>query len=486
MELTVAERAEVLERAKRCQAVPPFREWLPASAPPDYVWDWPYQVLIQDALDNLLKGAFDKLMIFVPPRHGKSEMVTVRWPAWLLEKYPYLKIIVGCYGQDLSNRFSLKTRRIVEGRLPMAPDKAKVQEWETAAGGGLRAVGAGAGITGYGGDLILIDDPVKNRATANSKTYREMVWNWYQDDLYTRREPDAMMVLIMTRWHHDDLAGRILASEDGPNWTVISLPALAESEDDPLGRKIGEALCPARYPESALLDLQRAGAARFASLYQQRPSLQEGNIFQREWWQYYNEAPSFLGIIQSWDTAFKKNQDNDFTVCTTWGITRTGYYILAMWKEKVEFPELKRAVAQLAARWHPLAILVEDKASGQSLIQELQRDTDLPVIPIPKNTDTIEMAHIVTPSIEAGKVYLPDLPDQAAWVDDLVEETAAFPSAPHDDIVVSIIQALQYLRGHFVVGEVRTTGIERVTATGAMERFISPVSGTGRRAMATY
>ncbi|MEI7672480.1 MAG: phage terminase large subunit, partial [Deltaproteobacteria bacterium] len=472
---------EILERVKKCQAVPSFREWLPASAPPEYVWNWPYQVLIQDTLAELLDGKFDKVMIFLPPRHGKSEMVTVRWPAWLLEKYPYLRIIVGCYGQELANRFSLKTRRIVEGRLPMAPDKAKVQEWETAVGGGLRAVGAGAGIAGYGGNLILIDDPVKNRATANSKTYREMVWNWYQDDLYTRREPDCMMALIMTRWHQDDLAGRILASEDGPNWNVISLPALAEA-GDPLGRLPGEALCPARYSEKDLLELQRAGAARFNSLYQQRPSLQEGNIFQREWWQYYREEPPFLGVIQSWDTAFKKNQENDFTVCTTWGITRTGYYILGMWKEKVEFPELKRKVVQLAQRWSPLAVLIEDKASGQSLIQELQRDTGLPIIAVQKNTDTTELAHIVTPSIEAGKVYLPE---KAAWVDDLIEETAAFPSAPHDDIVVSIIQALQYLRGRFATGEMKSSGTERVSAAGVMDRYTGNESH-GRRAFANY
>jgi predicted phage terminase large subunit-like protein len=326
--------------------------------------------------------------------------------------------------------------------MKLSKDRTAVDDWETEEGGGLRAVGVGAGVTGMGANWIFIDDPVKNREEANSETYREKCWDWYTDDLYTRLEPGGKIVLIMTRWHEDDLAGRILASEDGPNWTVINLPALAE-KDDPLGRKEGEALCPERYDEEALQNIRRVMGASFQALYQQRPSAEEGDIFKREWWQYYKEAPKLKWIIQSWDTAFKKGAENDYSVCHTWGVSDNGFYLLDRWKEKVEFPTLKRTVVSLANKWHPRAILIEDKASGQSLIQELKTNTTLPVLAIPVDSDKVTRAHAVTPSVEAGNCYLPE---DAPWLQDFIDEFATFPNGSHDDEVDATTQFLNYVR----------------------------------------
>ena len=283
----------------------------------------------------------------------------------------------------------------------------QLRDWETEAGGGLRAVGVGGGVTGQGGDLIIIDDPIKSREEANSAAYRERVWTWYTDDLYTRQEPDAAIMLILTRWHEDDLAGRILAGDDAKAWVVVSLPALAEA-NDPLGRTEGEALCPERFDEDDLAQIKLVQGSSFQALYQQRPSALEGAIFKREWWRYYSVPPKFSRIVQSWDTAFKIGHDNDYSVCTTWGETDTGWYLIDRFKRRMEFAALKAMAVTLADQFKPSVVLVEDKASGQSLIQELKRDSRLPILAIKVDSDKVSRAYAVTPAIETGRVFLPE------------------------------------------------------------------------------
>jgi predicted phage terminase large subunit-like protein len=242
-------------------------------------------------------------MIFCPPQHGKSTMTTVRYPVWRLEREPDLRVIVGAYNQTLANRFSRQARKLALERFALDGKRAAVEEWQTAAGGVFRAVGVGSGITGQGGDLILIDDPVKSREEAESQTYRDRVWDWYSQDLYTRQGPNAAIILIMTRWHEDDLAGRILASEDGPNWHVVNLPAVAE-ENDPLNREVGAALCPQRYDEAALAERRMVlGSYAFSALYQGRPIPPGGGMFKREWFDVVGMAPSDAARCRYWDKA---------------------------------------------------------------------------------------------------------------------------------------------------------------------------------------
>lgn len=388
-------------------------------------------------------------MIFEPPRHGKSELSSVRFPAWLLERNPGTRIIVGSYNQQLANTFSRKTRRICEGRITFSKDRTAVEDWETASDGGYKAVGVGSGVTGRGANGLIIDDPVKSREEANSRVYRDRCWDWYKEDLYTRLEPGAWELLEMTRWHHDDLAGRILQSEDGPNWTVVSLPAFAEA-NDPLGRLEGEALCPDRFNREELLAIQQVLGSAFQALYQQRPTAIEGSIFKREWWQYYREAPVFTRIIQSWDTAFKKGKENDPSCCLTWGEAKNGYYLLDRWNQRVEYPELKRTAKQMNSKWNPNACLVEDKASGQSLIQEMKRETRIPIIAINPDADKVARANSVTPLCEAGKVFLPE---DAPWILEFIDQMAIFPNADHDEDADCTSQALSYMaRGGSTTG----------------------------------
>jgi predicted phage terminase large subunit-like protein len=179
------------------------------------------------------------------------------------------------------------------------------------------------------------------------------------------------------------------------------------------------------------------------SLYQQRPAAAEGVIFRREWWRTYRDQPSCSRIVQSWDTGFKSGCDNDFSVCTTWGVNSAGYFLLSLWRGKVEFPELKRRVAWLAAEWKPNVILIEDRASGQSLVQELKNASRYPILPIKVDSDKETRAHAVTPLIEAGKVFLPE---SAPWLATFIDELAVFPNGTNDDIVDSVTQALNYLR----------------------------------------
>lgn len=241
-------------------------------------------------------------MLFIPPRHGKSEMVTIRYPVYRLEQEPELRFIIGAYNQTLASKFSRKARRIAQSRFALNTERKAVEDWETAQGGGIRAVGVGSGITGQGGNCIIIDDPIKNREEANSETYRDKVWDWYTDDLYTRLEPGGSIILIMTRWHEDDLAGRILSSEDSPNWTVINLPAEAEA-DDLLGRELGEALCPERYNLDDLQKIKTVIGNSWYALYQQRPVAPEGEMFKRHWFELVEATPQAGRRVRYWDKA---------------------------------------------------------------------------------------------------------------------------------------------------------------------------------------
>jgi predicted phage terminase large subunit-like protein len=305
----------------------------------------------------------------------------------------------------------------------------------------VRSVGVGAGITGMGGNWILIDDPIKSREEANSDIFRERVWDWYRDDLYTRREPNAKSLLIQTRWHEDDLAGRILNSEDARNWLVINLPALAEP-DDPLGRQEGEALCPARYSREDLLRIKTVLGSSFEALFQGRPTAMEGGIFKRSWWKFYRGAPRMIRVIQVWDTAFKKGKENDYSGGHTWGEAENGYFLLDRFMEKLTYPELKRKVKTWYEKWRPNAVLVEDKASGQSLIQDLQLDSAIPILPMPADNDKEARAHSVTPFPEAGKCFLPE---EEPWTDVFIDQMANFPNAAHDEDVDCFAHGIGFL-----------------------------------------
>ena len=445
-----AKRVAALAEAKRRGIVLPdkvfpiFKNWI-KDASPEMNWSWVHLIFIFDQIQDFLKSDKTGLILTVPPRHGKSEGVTVRLPVYVLEEDQKKRVIVAAYSQTLSDKFSRKTRRIARARIKLSEERTAVDDWETEEGGGYRSAGVGAGVTGMGADLIIIDDPVKNRAEADSPTYRNKVYEWFTDDLSTRLEPGGKMILIMTRWHEDDLAGRILASEEKEDWILVNIPALAE-DNDPLGRKPGQALCPERYDEEALARLKRRLKTSFSALFQQRPQALEGGTFKAAWWKYYNPAalPHFNRIIHSWDTGFKANQKNDYSVGTIWGETQTGFYLLDLFRGQVEYPDLKKMITAMAEKWRPNGVLIEDKASGQSLIQDLRRSTKLPIIGIPANDDKSTRASAISSIVEAGRVYLPET---SPWLADYLIEMGNFPNAPNDDQVDSTSQALNWFNG---------------------------------------
>lgn len=425
--------------------------------------------LIADKLEAVEQGRIRRLMLFLPPRHGKSLLSTQFLPAWYLGLHPDRFVISASYGQDLADDFGRKVRNLIADPLHAAlfpecrlsGDSASMRRFGLTAGGSYYAVGRGGPITGRGAHLLLVDDPLKDADEARSETIRRGLHDWYASVAYTRLQPGAAIVLIQTRWHEDDLAGRLLREHSEEGWEVVSLPAIAEGDDG--FRCEGDALWPEQYPLSALEQIRQAvGSAAWASLYQQRPAAAGGAIFKRVWFkQRYTVPPKFSRIVLSCDTAFKTGTQNDYSVITVWGVAEHGYYLLFVWRARVEFPDLKRKLTELASAWKPSAILVEDAASGQSLIQEL-RSTWLPILPIKPDGDKVSRAHAITPLMESGRVYLPE---SAHWLMDYLDELAAFPVGVHDDAVDSTTQALNYFRerpgGIVQVGIIHTEESER-------------------------
>ncbi|MBZ5658219.1 MAG: phage terminase large subunit [Acidobacteriia bacterium] len=410
--------------------------------------------IIVDRLEAVQRGEIRRLMIFMPPRHGKSLLTSQFFPAWYLGRHPDRSIITASYGQELADDFGRKVRNLVGDPMHraifpsfrLADDSTSMRRFNTTRGGSYYAVGTGGPITGRGADLFVIDDPIKGPDEAQSETVRRSLYEWFQMVACTRLQPRAGVVLVQTRWHEDDLAGRLLR-EHPELWDVLCLAAIAETDES--FRRAGEALWSQRF---SLEDLEQTrveiGSAAFKSLYQQMPAAAEGAIFRRAWWRFYREAPACGRIVQSWDTGFKTGCNNDFSVCSTWRVSETGYFLLWLWRGKVEFPELKRRVHWLAEQWKPNLILVEDRASGQSLVQELRHGSCLPIIPVKVDKDKEARAKAVTPLIEAGKVFLPE---SAPWLTEYIDELSSFPTGTHDDAVDSTTLALHYLRHQPVI-----------------------------------
>lgn len=301
-------RRERERRQNKDARILPFADYLPSVLP--RAWDAraKHIQLICEHLDAVTRGEIDRLAIFMPPRHAKTETVTVRYPMYRLEQNPQCRVLVTGYNEQFARKLGRKTRRLARERINLSQEQTSQDEWETIEGGGLMARGVGSPPTGSGFDLICIDDPIRKRQDAESESYREATWDWYTDDLYTRLEPNGAIIMTLTRWHHDDIAGRALLSEPS-KWTVLKLPALAEA-DDPLGRGLGEALWPKRWPAEYLKrvrDVQTddvEGAYAFEALYQQNPTPAQGAFFKVDQLNFLDARPTHLTrVVRAWDLA---------------------------------------------------------------------------------------------------------------------------------------------------------------------------------------
>ncbi len=436
----------------------------------DYRPNWHHR-LIARALERCVSGdqEWSRVLISLPPRHGKTLITSQMFPAWFLGGHRHENFIVATYGGEYADDLGRKARGVVSDPLyesifntKLNPESQAIARWELTNGSGFYAVSVGSALTGRGANCLIIDDAVKNREEADSEGARTRVWDWFLSTAYTRLEKNGKVVVIGTRWHEDDLIGRLQAS--GLNWRTLSFPAIAEHDeydefhllsngpDAALLRHEGEALWPEKYDLDRLLDIKRqVGTYEWASLYQQRPAPLEGALFKREYWRRYDldaiksgeRSPPWTVVYQAWDTAVSAKKTSARSCCTTWGLTPSGMiFLLDVWKGKVEFPDLKRQAIALARQWSPRMIWVEEQQTGGPLIAELKRDTRIPVKGVRLRGDKETRARIVSAIAESGKVAIPG---RAPWVDSYVDELAMFPSGLYADQVDSTSLGLRML-----------------------------------------
>lgn len=398
------------------------------------------------------------LIISMPPQHGKSQCVTETLPSYYLGKYPRKRVIEISYGDDLAQRFGRRNKeKILEhGKELFNIELSKVSDTDFEIKdfkGSMISKGIMAGLTGNPGDLIIIDDPIKNKQESESETYRNRVWEEFLNSIYTRLSADGIIVLIMTRWHEDDLAGRLLKYMP-EKCKEINIPLEAE-ENDILGRHKGDALFPQIGKDNAWLKefkkvyTTQEGARSWSALMQGRPTAQEGNMIKREWWKYYTELPQkFDTVLQSWDMTFKDTDGSDFVVGQVWGSYGADIYLIDQTRARLDFPATIQAVLDMTAKYPKATIkLVEDKANGTAVIAMLQHKIGGIIAITPKESKQARVS-AVSPLIEAGNVHIPL---NATFTSDFVNECSSFPSGAHDDQVDCMSQALKrfiYVREH--------------------------------------
>lgn len=446
-----------------------------------------------------------KLLLTMPPRHAKSAYASVLFPTWYMLRKPSRFLMSTSYNTQLASGFGRQVRELFNEPLSrqafpdseMRADSRSVEEWHTTAGGAAYFIGITGTTSGRAANALTIDDPIKTREDAESVTIRNKVWDTYTSSLVTRLQPDTdglppVQLVILTRWHPDDLAGRLMQTEEwrSGEWMHINMPAIRSVEDasaDPVLRTelppedprhvadpddlegiprrhrkarplVRVALWPERFPLAELEKRERLAPRDFASLYQQTPYIEGGNMIRSEWWRFYPadlQPERFASVIIAADTAFKATATSDRSSFGVFGLDTNGdIYLLNMIAQRLEFPDLKRLAVRLNTEWRGRGLrglYIEDKASGQSLIQELRRETGLSVIPYKVKGDKIARVAAVLPLIEGGRVYLPA---QAPWLDEFIAECLAFPSSRSGDDQVDVLSmALDVLARTPVTGE---------------------------------
>ena len=418
---------------------------------------WGHHQHIADELTSIARGSKGRLIVNMPPRHTKSEFASFLYPAWYIGKFPKKKIMQVSHNAELAGRFGSKVRNLIDspeykqifGDVKLREDSKAKGRWETNHGGEYFAAGVGGSITGRGADLLIIDDPHTEQDSL-SDSAMERTFDWYNSGPRQRLQPGGSILLVMTRWAQDDLTGRLLQGQSEPKadkWKLIEFPAILQS---------GNPVWPEYWSKEELEAVKASITPRnWNAQYMQDPVAEEGAIIKRDWWiPWKGQVPSLKHVIQSYDTAFSKKETADYSAITTWGVFEptegdTCLILLDAEKGRWDFPELKAVAFEAYKYWEPESVVVEAKASGQSLIQELRR-AGIPVIDFnpTKGKDKHSRVNACAPVFESENVYFPD---GAHFADEVIEECAAFPFAQHDDYVDSMTQAvLRYRQGNFV------------------------------------
>ena len=413
--------------------------------------------------EEIASGKIKRLIINMPPRHTKSEFASYMLPAWFLGKYPNKKIIQCSNTAELAVGFGRKVRNLVGSEqyakifpdVSLRSDSKAAGRWSTNANGEYFAIGVGGTVTGKGADLLIIDDPHSEQEAAIASTNPEVydkVYEWYSSGPRQRLQPGGSIIVVMTRWAKKDLTGRIIKSsveKDGDVWETIDFPAILPS---------GRALWPEFWDIKELEVLkEELPISKWQAQYQQQPTSEEGALVKREWWRIWEQdyPPRCEFVIQSWDTAFTKNERSDYSACTTWGVfykdeneNDPNIILLDAYKARLEFPELKEKAFDMYREFAPDAFIVEGKASGLPLIGELRR-MGIPVSEFTptRGNDKIARLNSVTDLFASGKVWAPE----KRWAEEVIEEMASFPNSDHDDLVDSSTQALiRFRQGGFI------------------------------------
>lgn len=399
------------------------------------------------------------LAVSMPPRHGKSLLIDVWFPIWWLTRNPKARIILAGYNETFARQWGAQVRdKIIEHfddtNIVISKDQTAATDWLTSLGGGMMSVGVGGALTGYGADLLICDDPIKNDQEANSQVYRDRMWDWWQASALTRLQPNGVVVVVATRWHEDDLLGRIEKENDG-RWTFLKLAALAP-DDDPLGRPVGSPLWPERFPDDPDYSLRKGGMSPYwwSALFQQTPTPEGGGIIQRDWFRFYHSLPDDCDLwIQSWDPALLDTSSSDFWAGQVWARRGADLYLVDSARGHYN---LAQAVG-IIRTWnlkYPKATgkLIERTAMGPAIIQTLQHEVP-GIIPWPPLKDRTlkgskrSRVEAIVPVLMAGNVHLPEEKDgtKPRWVWDLIEECAAFDKGAYDDQVDALSQAVSFL-----------------------------------------
>ena len=466
---------ELLRKALRLQICRQCFGAFVQHVQPGYLMGWVHERICAE-LDRFLQAVVDgkspRLMLTLPPRHGKSTLASRCFPAYVLGRYPDMSIIAASYSADLASRMNRDVQHIMEDepyaelfpstKLARLGDRGAVRTSDmfdvVGHNGVYRSAGVGGGITGLGCQIAVLDAVIKDRAAADSPTVLQSVFDWYTSTLYTRLAPGGGIIVMNTRWSTQDLSGRLLEAQakgEGDEWRVINFPAIAEQAEE--HRKKGEALHPERYPLEALERIKSAiGTRDWEALYQQHPVPDGGAIFKDEWlqrtWLPKDLPAKFDALVIAFDMAFKGSESSDFVAGQLYGKHGPDFYLLDQERGHFSFVESLGAVRRLLARAQAytrgaVRVLVEDKANGPAVIDVLKRE--IPgIVPVQPEGSKEARAHSVTPLFESGNVVLPDA-SVAPWVNDFRLELLRFPSGAHDDMVDSCVYCLRNLSaGH--------------------------------------
>ena len=453
--LMLQERLSLLETQDKAKES--FMEYI------RYIWpgfiEGDHHRLIAEKLTRVAKGELKRLIVNMPPRHTKSEFASIYFPSWAMGLKPDMKIMQTTHTADLSINFGRKVRNLMDsdeyskifGEVSLASDSKSAGKWQTNKGGEYFAAGVGGAIAGRGADLLIIDDP-HSEQDAMSINLLDSCYEWYTSGPRQRLQPGGAIVIVMTRWNTADLTGRLLnrqTESHSDQWEVVELPAIFEDS--------GNVLWPEFWKKEELESVKASiPGSKWNAQYQQNPTSEEGAIIKRDWWQLWehDEPPNCHYVIQSYDTAFSKKETADYSAITTWGVFKPqegmgdAIVLLDAQKGRWDFPELKAIAQEQYSEYQPDMVLIEAQASGTPLTHEL-RAMGIPVVNYrpSRGNDKMSRVHAVSPVFEAGMVWAPD----RVFADEVIEECAAFPFAPHDDYVDTTTQAiLRFRQGNFI------------------------------------